>query len=332
MLRLIYGTGNPAKLASMQKGLEGLDIEIIGLQDITTKVPNITESGNTPLENARIKAQAYYKKFGMPVFSCDSGLYFDNVPEDIQPGVHVRNVGGKVLTDQEMIDYYGGLAKKYGDLTARYHNAIVLIMDDTRIYEAEEESMSGAPFLITSKPHRIVKEGFPLDSLSIDIATGKYYYDMLADANGEVENLTDCEAGRGADMIDKMFYGFFEKILADELRRREQKLADLQEHMDADTLWKTITAFSGDTFRTAKGLEFSYTVKRNLDGSAGNEMFVDRKEKSITRSSVDKAFQKASELGEGSLPAVVSGPKKLGVFGASYLYPIFLRLGVIITP
>lgn len=315
MLRLIYGTGNPAKLASMQKGLEGLDIEIIGLQDITTKVPDITESGNTPLENARIKAQAYYKKFGMPVFSCDSGLYFDNVPEDIQPGVHVRNVGGKVLTDQEMIDYYGGLAKKYGDLTARYHNAIVLIMDDTRIYEAEEESLFGEPFLITSKPHQIVKEGFPLDSLSIDIATGKYYYDTLNDAN-----------------IDKMFSGFFEKVLADELSRREQKLADLQEHMDADTLWKTITAFSGDTFRTAKGLEFSYTVKRNLDGSAGNEMFVDRKEKSITRSSVDKAFQKASELGEGSLPAVVSGPKKLGVFGASYLYPIFLRLGVIIAP
>ena len=36
------------------------------------------------------------------------------------------------------------------------------------------------------------------------------------------------------------------------------------------------------------------------------------------------AFQKALELGEKA-----TGPKKLGVFGASYLYPVFVRLGVI---
>ena len=29
--------------------------------------------------NAKIKAEAYYKAFSMPVFSCDSGLYFDEV-------------------------------------------------------------------------------------------------------------------------------------------------------------------------------------------------------------------------------------------------------------
>jgi hypothetical protein len=34
------------------------------------------------------------------------------------------------------------------------------------------------------------------------------------------------------------------------------------------------------------------------------------------------AYKKAVELG------VVTGPKKLGVFGASYLWPIFVELGV----
>lgn len=53
-------------------------------------------------------------------------------------------------------------------------------------------------------------------------------------------------------------------------------------------------------------------------------MFVDRKEKSITRSSVEMAYLKALEM-----DGVVTGPKKLGVFGASYLYPVFVRLGVI---
>ena len=36
------------------------------------------------------------------------------------------------------------------------------------------------------------------------------------------------------------------------------------------------------------------------------------------------AFRKAMELG-----GVVAGPKKLGTFGASYLYPVFVRVGVI---
>lgn len=51
---------------------------------------------------------------------------------------------------------------------------------------------------------------------------------------------------------------------------------------------------------------------------------MDRKEKSITRATVDLAYQKVLEMG-----GIVEGPKKLGVFGASYLYPVFVRLGVI---
>ena len=30
-----------------------------------------------------------------------------------------------------------------------------------------------------------------------------------------------------------------------------------------------------------------------------------------------------------SRDGVVAGPKKLGTFGASYLYPVFVRIGVI---
>ncbi len=77
MLKLIYGTGNPAKLAAMKRRLQGLGIEIVGLNVLDKKVPTVTENGKTPLENARIKASTYYKEFCMPVFSCDSGLYFD---------------------------------------------------------------------------------------------------------------------------------------------------------------------------------------------------------------------------------------------------------------
>ena len=51
-------------------------------------------------------------------------------------------------------------------------------MDEHTVYEAMEQSMESEKFMLTDKPHSIVKKGFPLDSLSIDIKTGKYYYDL----------------------------------------------------------------------------------------------------------------------------------------------------------
>ncbi len=182
-MKLIYGTGNPAKLESMRRRLAGLGLEIIGLADLKGEIPKVPEDGKTPLENARQKALAYYEAFGMPVFSCDSGLYFDNVPEEEQPGVHVRTVRGKYLSDEEMLEHYSSMARRYGDLKARYRNAVCLVMDGEHVYEAMEPSMESESFLITGRPHSgIRKRGFPLDSLSVDIATGKYFYDLPGEA------------------------------------------------------------------------------------------------------------------------------------------------------
>ena len=178
-MKLLYGTGNPAKLSSMKESLKTLGIELIGLKDLECEIPDVPEDGETPLENAMQKAMAYYKAFHMPVFSCDSGLYFDNVPDDIQPGVHIRRVNGKSLTDDEMFAYYSGLARKYGGLTARYKNAICFVYDNEHLYEGMIASMDSKPFIITAIPHSPVREkGFPIDSLSIDIESGKYFYDL----------------------------------------------------------------------------------------------------------------------------------------------------------
>lgn len=178
-IKLLYGTGNPSKLASMRRGLATMNVEILGFGDMPCPPPEVEENGADPLENARLKAQAYFDFYGIPVFSCDSGLYFDGVPDGEQPGIHVRNVGGKRLTDSEMIVHYAAMARKYGDLTARYINAICLVMDRERVYSAMDESLATNPFILTSVPHDSpIREGFPLDSLSVDIATGKYYYDI----------------------------------------------------------------------------------------------------------------------------------------------------------
>ncbi len=204
-MKLLFGTGNSAKLSAMKHRLEKIDIELIGLNDLRAEgltIPKVSEDGNTPLENARQKAITYYETFHMPVFSCDSGLYFENVPDEVQPGVHVRNVNGSCLSDEQMLEYYSGLAKKYGNLTAKYKNGICLVMDENHIYEAMEPSMESERFLITDVPHSSIrKKGFPLDSLSIDIRTNKYYYDLPA---GELDQFA----------VEDGFLAFFKKVLS----------------------------------------------------------------------------------------------------------------------
>ena len=74
-------------------------------------------------------------------------------------------------------------------------------------------------------------------------------------------------------------------------------------------LWNKIAAVQDQVFRTAKGLEFRIEIK-------GNELFVDRRKKSITRASVNMAYRKWLEN-------PTCGPKALGVFGASYVWGVF---------
>lgn len=107
-----------------------------------------------------------------------------------------------------------------------------------------------------------------------------------------------------------------------------ERLAAAVESGDADkarealweALWEALSAFAGEPFKTAKGLSYTYFVR-------GNELFFTRKEKSVTRASVNRALDTALRLQwEG---VAVTGPKMLRCFGASYLYPVFIRIGVV---
>ncbi len=205
-MKLLFGTTNAGKLNSMRRMIAHLDIEIINLNDIPFELPSIDESGKNPLENAKIKAKEYYKATKLPVFSCDSGLFFEGLPQDLQylqPGVHVRNINGKKLNDDEMINYYGSIAKKMGGkITAQYKNAICLVLNENEIYEHMDDDIAGEKFIITEYPHEKRVEGFPIDSLSVHIKTEKYYFDLESDEkkDSEIE-------------IDNGFSNFFTKSL-----------------------------------------------------------------------------------------------------------------------
>ena len=108
----------------------------------------------------------------------------------------------KELTDEEMIEYYSGLAKSHDDrLIGRYRNAIYFILDDETKFFGMDESLATEPFMLVSKPHEKRIKGFPLDSISVDLASEKYYYDI------EEKSVDQSAVLQG-------FKAFFEKVLS----------------------------------------------------------------------------------------------------------------------
>jgi 8-oxo-dGTP diphosphatase len=199
---IYYGTNNAAKVNYMSNVLKSLPVKIKGLYEIENIDHNIDESGKEPLENARIKALHYFKQIKTSVFSIDSGLFFDNVEYNDQPGTHIRRTNGVKLTDNEMIKHYSKLAAKYGgEITAYYKNAICIVINEKMIIENDSEKINSEKFIITSKPHKKIVAGWPLDSLSKEIKSGKYYHDL----NREMNDNT-------AEEFKKIFAEVIEKI------------------------------------------------------------------------------------------------------------------------
>lgn len=88
-------------------------------------------------------------------------------------------------------------------------------------------------------------------------------------------------------------------------------------------LWDAIRAHEGEQFLTKKGLPFTYIIK-------GGELFTDRRERSITRSTFEKAYEKLiqDQTGEDA-PKKIVGPKTLNLYGAPYIWAVFVGIGLI---
>ena len=81
-----------------------------------------------------------------------------------------------------------------------------------------------------------------------------------------------------------------------------------------------------DTVSRSSGAGGRHYSGESVDGY-GNEIWIivngEKREKSVSRSTVELGYKKAQELG------IVKGPKALGLPGAgSYLWPVLIRLGV----
>lgn len=173
-MKVLFATTNPAKVGKYKKALEEKGIELITIKDLNFKL-NIEENGKDAIENAYIKAKAYYEATGITTIGMDNNLFIEELPKEKQPGTHVRRVNGKELTDDEMIEYYTNLVKEYGGkLTAKWVYGMV-ICDNNR---KEEYSWTKDHFYFVDKPCEKRNQGYPLDSISIIPEFNKYLVEL----------------------------------------------------------------------------------------------------------------------------------------------------------
>ena len=173
-MELLFATTNPAKVKSYAERLKQYDIKLKSIKDLNFKL-DIDENGKNSIENAYIKAKAYYDATKITTLGMDVSLIIEELPEEEQIGTHIRRINGKYLTDEEAITYYTKLAKQYGGkLSAKWVYGVVIYNGK----EVKKYSYSKENFYFIDKASKKRNPGYPLDSISIIPKFNKYLIEL----------------------------------------------------------------------------------------------------------------------------------------------------------
>jgi XTP/dITP diphosphohydrolase len=135
---LLLASANQGKLRELRTILAGLPVELVGLTETGLgDPPEVEETGDTFLENARIKARAYAAWSGRAAVADDSGLEVDALGG--APGVRSARYAGEGAGDRANLDKL--LAALAGvppeRRTARFRCAAVLVDPEGGEWHAE---------------------------------------------------------------------------------------------------------------------------------------------------------------------------------------------------
>ena len=173
---IILATSNKHKLKEVREILAPHHIILYGLSDLSSKLPDVEENGETYAENALIKAKAVQKITKLPIISDDSGL--EIMALNKEPGIHsaryAESLGGHDNAIKEILKRLEGKE----DRSARFVCDIVLlnVEDKPLVFEGIAE---GAIAYEKSE----AQGGFGYDPIFISKETGKCFAEMGEEKN-----------------------------------------------------------------------------------------------------------------------------------------------------
>ncbi len=172
-MKILFATKNPAKIDFYATELAKKGYEVLTLNDLPEEI-EIIENGKDCIENAMIKAKTCYDKTKITTIGIDDNLFIEGLSEEQQPKNHVRRVNGKYLSDDEMIEHYTKVANDLGGKANAYwlHGIAICKNGDTKTFEKRSDMM------ITNTISKVRHEGYPLDSICMNLKTGKYQSEL----------------------------------------------------------------------------------------------------------------------------------------------------------
>jgi len=209
-------------------------------------------------------------------------------------------------------------------------SALIDAVADSYLSPSEDEEVDG------HKPIKLVAEEFKITPLKVRklLITGGAYRtpisERVQDLHREGKTIAQIQEATGLSRASVHSYLPYVKGVykASELstdaeriklyRNRKNSLGGLKNR--EINLWIIVELFAGYPFTTTEGCKFDYSVR-------GNEMHVNREMLVITRATVDAAYQRVLEL--SSRGANITGGKQINNSVASYLFPMFVRFGIV---
>lgn len=181
--RILLGTGNKSKLAYLRGLFDGTGVECLSPADVGLDGFDAPEDCRTAEDNAIEKARAWHAATSLPVLTLDAGLLFLDLPDDHpdQPGVHVRRAPGHIMDDEEMLEYFAALVHRNGGrLRAAWQDSYCMMAgtDNYRSFTFTRDMLAANFFFMVDTPCAARVPNWPINSISVDIATGKYQPEM----------------------------------------------------------------------------------------------------------------------------------------------------------
>ena len=177
-MKVLLGTTNPSKVKRFKSLLSNYNINFITLKDLQIN-DEPQETGNDPRKNAIIKANYYGKYFDLVICN-DTGLYLEELTmsDKRQPGLNIRTPNGNErLDDDQMIDYYSNLVAELGGKVSAFYLDGVAVYNRGNVYSYIEDidHATRSSFYMVDKASNIRYPGWPLDSISLNKRTMKYF-------------------------------------------------------------------------------------------------------------------------------------------------------------
>ncbi|MFQ3306803.1 MAG: XTP/dITP diphosphohydrolase [Candidatus Midichloriaceae bacterium] len=195
--KLCIASTNNNKCKEFEAIFQEFGIEVLGLKELNISVLPPEETGSSFLDNAKIKAEHYFKLTNIPTLSDDSGFCIPKLEN--RPGIFSARWAGahdnySVAFDKIKEELKSKGITKFDNIDAFFHCSLVLYINETNIISSAGEVSGKLNF------DNILTNGFGYDTLFIPNG----YKQTFAEMDPQEKNLVSHRRKATNNLIKKL--------------------------------------------------------------------------------------------------------------------------------